>query len=595
MTSLTRAFMVAAVGLLATVAIVILLHDPPYPTPPHLGDLADSSGKEPWSDKSGIHRRLIRATPLTRLMVPEADDSVYLVAATSFLSHHAYEEPRQRGDLSIYRRPRSTFFDASGSGGDAEQQQHGETELGSCACASIQADDDAQGLVHLLYYAFDDAGDVRFRLRTYAIARDADVFDEAACDAYAAYGKDTAFPIFMCETALPGSAWIEDLTVDAGLAVYSRWVAVYAVVATGQSTLIRTANRRPDVALFRTRKLSFASQSDDTPQVNIGPVIAEVRQQDLMGKFSFIVRLASNAPQMQNITPNDLTLKWNHKEVLNYLYHSIDGDEDEDEEDEEGGGKNDVNGYDNSPYGDGQGEDSRDHGADKTKAGASLGPVPLIGEHELRTAVVCNVPLTPCIILPAKGDRVTIVAFPHSRVIFSLDELNEVTGEYARDKLEVPYVEHIASAVTGLHVNREGTHMAADNTVLVFARGATETFLDALLSDEDTNANADAANTSASDLFRSLRDELARRWRLRSIIRPRAMMREVLATAFFKDHPDQAPMLLLLHANGSVSGWRLVDHPLSWSWPFAMLVKRWGMSLAMLAVVASFAFHELRM
>jgi hypothetical protein len=55
--------------------------------------------------------------------------------------------------------------------------------------------------------------------------------------------------------------------------------------------------------------------------------------------------------------------------------------------------------------------------------------------------------------------RTTIVAFPHSQVVYSLDEVNEVQGQYELRSLEIPYVENVINSVVGLYVSHEGTHL----------------------------------------------------------------------------------------------------------------------------------------
>ncbi|KAI8048821.1 hypothetical protein BDF22DRAFT_701484 [Syncephalis plumigaleata] len=393
----------------------------------------------------------------------------------------------------------------------------------------------------------------------------------------------------MCDIKLAEHGWIEDAIVDKGLFIYSR---------------------RPDIARFRMYRLPYyyhyyTQSNNDNPATaitNSGPVIneriperiglcrlstttnitrillAEVRQQDLTGNFDFKVRLVSNAGQSGE-SSRDITRRWTHTQVVDTLYHSMDNSRMNSNFNQDG-------------YDDDDDYDADHHHSDEPNLLALSKPTPII----------------------TSGSRITIVAFPHSQVLYSLDEVNEVQGQYKLRPLEIPYVENVVNSVTGLHVNYEGTHLAivtADNTVMLFTRGMGDSLLDLLLRDDtrsvDNNEGEnkkkdryDSASSSSGshqlNLLRNARDDLALRWRLKAIIPTRSNVTSIVDAAFVDGvNKVEGPILVLLHADDSLSLWQITDIYATWSWPLILYSEHWILCLILLFTVTMFTLHELRL
>jgi hypothetical protein len=100
LTPTVRASIVAAVGLTSIFAILILLHDPPYPTPKFLGRYPDELNRIPWPGIGKKTRHYERTTPMTHLTAPRDAQHIYLFTAHTFLSHQ--ENPKLHGKLVTY-------------------------------------------------------------------------------------------------------------------------------------------------------------------------------------------------------------------------------------------------------------------------------------------------------------------------------------------------------------------------------------------------------------------------------------------------------------------------------------------------------------
>ncbi|KAI9595809.1 hypothetical protein BDF19DRAFT_440121 [Syncephalis fuscata] len=561
MTPLARAVSIFAAGLLASAAIILLLHDPPYPTPRHLGT-TDPMTLLPTAEENYTQHHLV-ASPVPHSKVKVVGNLVYLAATQPQLVINDDGDYTQYGQVNIlYRSLYNNGDEMYGSSNDKEQAWTMAVTEQLEGCISTLPND-TDNWIHVLYYTMKPH--LQFRLRSYQIVHRHDSISLAQCAQSTVYPIDEIHQITMCDIELPGNTWIEDAIVDNGLFIYTR---------------------RPDIARFRVYQLPHINTNSNTLATSVisGPILneklpektgfrrlptstnvtrillAEVRQQDLAGNFDFKVRLISNAGQSAEIS-RDITRRWTHTQVIDSLYHSMD-----------------VNRISTDIDG-----DPIDDDVDKPKFPLLSRPMPII----------------------TSGLHTTIVAFPHSQVLFSLDEIDDQKGHYKLRPLEVPYVENASNAVAGLYVNSKGSYLAivtTDNTIMLFSRGNGDSFLELLLRDDardiddirnDENTRGEAPHLN---LLRNARDDLARRWRLKAIIPASDNITSVVDAVFINvSNQENATVLVLLHADNRLSQWHLTSTYSTWSWPLALYTEHWVLCLIMTAIVMMFSVHELRL